>query len=98
MDLKYAFVHEWLTPKATGGSELVVKEILQHIDVDLYALIDFESVNPESYLYQRKIKTTFLQNFPLARNGVQKYLPFLPLAIEQLDLNHYDIILWRLSN
>ncbi len=93
MDLKYALVHEWLTPEAKGGSELVVKEILQHIDVDLYALIDFESVNPESYLYQRKITTTFLQKFPLARNGVQKYLPLLPLAIEQLDLNHYDIIL-----
>ena len=93
MALKYAFVHEWLTPKATGGSELVVKEILQHIDADLYALIDFESVNPDSYLYQRKITTTFLQKFPQARNGVQKYLPLLPLAIEQLDLNHYDIIL-----
>ncbi len=93
MDLKYAFVHEWLTPKATGGSELVVKEILQHIDADLYALIDFESVNPESYLYQRKIGTTFLQKFPQARNGVQKYLPLLPLAIEQLDLNRYDVIL-----
>ncbi len=93
MDLKYAFVHEWLTPKATGGSELVVKEILQHIDADLYALIDFESVNPESYLYQRKIGTTFLQKFPQACNGVQKYLPLLPLAIEQLDLNRYDIIL-----
>ena len=93
MDLKYAFVHEWLTPKATGGSELVVKEILQHIDADLYALIDFESINPESYLYQRKIGTTFLQKFPQARNGVQKYLPLLPLAIEQLDLNRYDVIL-----
>ena len=93
MDLKYAFVHEWLTPRATGGSELVVKEILQHIDADLYALIDFESVNPESYLYQRKIGTTFLQKFPQARNGVQKYLPLLPLAIEQLDLNRYDVIL-----
>ena len=93
MDLKYALVHEWLTPKAKGGSELVVKEILQHIDADLYALIDFESVNPESYLYQREIKTTFLQKFPKARDGVQKYLPILPLAIEQLDLNHYDVIL-----
>ena len=93
MNLKYALVHEWLTPKATGGSELVVKEILQHIDADLYALIDFESVNPESYLYQREIQTTFLQHFPQARNGVQKYLPLLPLAIEQLDLNHYDVIL-----
>ncbi len=89
----YALVHEWLTPKATGGSELVVAEILKLIDADLYALIDFESANPDSYLYKRSIGTTFLQHFPLARNGVQKYLPLLPLAIEQLDLRPYDIIL-----
>lgn len=76
MPLKYALVHEWLTPKATGGSELVVREILNHIDADLYALIDFESQNPESYLYQRQIGKTFLQHFPFAHNGIQKYLPF----------------------
>ncbi len=93
MEFKYALVHEWLTPKATGGSELVVKEILKYIDGDLYSLIDFESINPESYLYGRSIGTTFLQHFPLARSGVQKYLPLLPLAIEQLDLREYDVIL-----
>ncbi len=93
MPLKYALVHEWLTPKATGGSELVVREILNHIDADLYALIDFESTNPESYLFRRQIGTTFLQHFPLARNGVQKYLPLLPLAIEHLDLRAYDVII-----
>lgn len=93
MNPTYALVHEWLTPKATGGSELVVQEILKFIDADLYALIDFESTNPESYLYQRKIGSTFLQHFPFAKNGVQKYLPFLPIAIEQLDLRKYDIIL-----
>ncbi len=59
---KYAMVHEWLTPKATGGSELVVREILNLIDADLYALIDFESSNPESYLYKRQIGTTFFCN------------------------------------
>ena len=91
--MKYALVHEWLTPEATGGSELVVQEILRHVDADLYALIDFESSNPHSYLYQRTIGTTFLQQFPRARQGVQKYLPFLPLAIEQLDLRQYDVIL-----
>ena len=93
MELKYALVHEWLTPLATGGSELVVQEILKHVEADLYALIDFESVNPQSYLYQRSIQTTFLQKFPQARQGIQKYLPLLPLAIEQLDLNQYDVIL-----
>lgn len=91
--MKYALVHEWLTPKATGGSELVVQEILQHIDADLYALIDFESTNAQSYLFGRSIGTTFLQHLPLARNGVQKYLPLLPIAIEQLDLRSYDLIL-----
>lgn len=93
MSLKYALVHEWLTPKATGGSELVVQEILKHIDANLYALIDFESTNPQSYLFERNIGTTFLQRLPFARNGVQKYLPLLPLAIEQLDLRDYDVIL-----
>jgi glycosyltransferase involved in cell wall biosynthesis len=91
--MKYALVHEWLTPKATGGSELVVQEILKHIDADLYALIDFESTNPESYLYKRSIGTTFIQNLPNADQNIQKYLPVLPLAIEQLDLRNYDVIL-----
>jgi glycosyltransferase involved in cell wall biosynthesis len=90
---KYALVHEWLTPQATGGSELVVQAILQFVQADLYALIDFESVNPKSYLYGRPIGTTFLQHFPFSQRGVQKYLPLLPLAIEQLDLGDYDIIL-----
>jgi glycosyltransferase involved in cell wall biosynthesis len=91
--MKTALVHEWFTPKATGGSELVVGEIVKGIEADLYALIDFESVNRESYLWGRAIGTTFLQHFPLARRGVQKYLPLLPFAIEQLDLRAYDLIL-----
>ncbi len=91
--MRYALVHEWLTPNATGGSELVVREILKYVDADLYALIDFESTNPESYLYGRQIGTTFLQNFPLVSGNIQKYLPFFPLAIEQLDLRNYDIVL-----
>jgi glycosyltransferase involved in cell wall biosynthesis len=91
--LKYALVHEWLTPKATGGSELVVRAILNEIDADLYALIDFESTNPRSYLHERKIGTTFLQKLPGVKGGVQKYLALMPLAIEQLNLTNYDVIL-----
>ncbi len=92
-DLNCALVHEWLTPRATGGSELVVREILACIAADLYATIDFESLNPDSYLYQRNIGTTFLQHFPGAKSGVQKYLALMPIAIEQLDLRNYDLIL-----
>ncbi|MBD2636321.1 glycosyltransferase [Limnothrix sp. FACHB-881] len=98
-DRRYALVHEWLTPLATGGSELVVREMVTQLDrwlpepVALHALIDFESSNSESYLYGRAIGHTFLQRFPGAIRGVQRYLPLWPLAIEQLDLRAYDIIL-----
>lgn len=92
-NMKYALVHEWLTPEAKGGSELVVQAILNQIEADIYALIDFESNNSESYLYQKKIGTTFLQYLPRAKQGVQKYLPLLPIAIEQLDLSSYQVIL-----
>lgn len=90
---RYALVHEWLTPHATGGSELVVEQILGHIDADVHALIDFESSNPDSYLYERPIGTSFLQKFPRAQYGLQNYLPLMPLAIEQLNLENYDVIL-----
>ncbi|MBD2105098.1 glycosyltransferase [Leptolyngbya sp. FACHB-261] len=92
-DVKYALVHEWLTPEATGGSELVVQAILRCYNADVFSLIDFESQQPESFFYKRKVTPTFLQHLPGARRGVQKYLPLLPLAIEQLDLREYDVIL-----
>ena len=91
--MKIALVHEWLTPKATGGSELVVKEILEVVEAQLFALIDFESVNPDSYLYQRHIEKTFIQYLPFSSNGLQKYLPLLPFAIEQLNVIDYDMVL-----
>lgn len=93
MRYKYALVHEWLTPHASGGSEIVVQEILTQFRADLYALIDFESSNPNSYFYGRKIGTTFLQRMPGVASGIQQYLPLFPLAIEQLDLRDYDVIL-----
>lgn len=96
--MRYALVHEWFTPHATGGSELVVEEILRELGgrglgADVFSLIDFESTNPDHYLYQRSIVTSFLQHFPRAKQGIQKYLPFWPLAIEQFDLRDYDVIL-----
>lgn len=82
-------MYEWLIHQATGDSEILVREILNLVDADLYALIDFESNNPDSYLYQRQIGTTFLQRFPYAENGVQNYLRLFPIAVEQLDFREY---------
>ena len=93
-----ALVHEWFTPRSVGGSELVVRELDRLLTArgrrpDLHALVDGESRRPGSWLEGRPIRTTFLQGLPWGVSHVQQYLPLLPLAIEQLDLAAYPLVL-----
>jgi glycosyltransferase involved in cell wall biosynthesis len=95
---RLALVHEWFTPRSTGGSELVVRECDQlfsqaGIQTDLFALVDGESRRPGSWLEGRTIRTSFIQQLPWGVSHVQQYLPLLPLAIEQLDLGAYPLVL-----
>jgi len=89
-----ALVHEWFTPRSVGGSELVVRELDQLLDQpQLFALVDGESRRRGSWLEGRSIHTSFVQGLPWGVSHVQQYLPLLPLAIEQLDLSGYPLVL-----
>lgn len=95
---RLALVHEWFTPRSTGGAELVVRAFDQlfaqrGIQADLFALVDGESRRPGSWLEGRTIGTSFIQQLPWGVSHVQQYLPLLPLAIEQLDLGAYPLVL-----
>ena len=93
-DCAVALVHEWFTPRAVGGSELVVQQ-LDHLlqQPQLHALVDGESGRAGSWLAGRPIRTSFIQHLPWGTSHVQQYLPLLPLAIEQLDLGDYPLVL-----
>ncbi|MEI6169634.1 MAG: glycosyltransferase, partial [Candidatus Saccharibacteria bacterium] len=41
----------------------------------------------------RKVHSTFLQNWPLARRKHQLFAPLRPLAFESLDLSGYDLVI-----
>jgi glycosyltransferase involved in cell wall biosynthesis len=45
------------------------------------------------FLRGKKVTTTFIQKLPLARKHFRKYLGFMPVAIEQLDLSGYDVVI-----
>lgn len=90
--MRVAVVHEWLVTRA--GSEKVVEQILQiWPDADLFAVVDFYDDADRVWLGDRKVTTTFLQKWPLAKKKFRAYLPFMPLAIEQLDLSGYDLVI-----
>ena len=45
------------------------------------------------FLAGRPVRTSFLQRLPFARRRFRAYLPLMPLAIEQFDLQDYDLVL-----
>ncbi|WP_263261186.1 glycosyltransferase family 4 protein [Pseudomonas sp. RIT-PI-S] len=90
--MKIAIVHDWLVTFA--GAERVLASMLKiWPQADLFAVIDFLSDEDRARLGGKQAKTTFIQRLPKARTRYQTYLPLMPLAIEQMDLSGYDLIL-----
>ncbi|CAM3369155.1 Glycosyltransferase, group 1 family protein [Klebsiella quasipneumoniae subsp. similipneumoniae] len=85
-------VADWLVTYA--GAERVIKEIIDiYPNSDLYSVVDFLSEQSRSYFHGKKALTTFIQKLPRAKKAYQKYLPLMPLAIEQLDVSSHDVII-----
>jgi glycosyltransferase involved in cell wall biosynthesis len=91
--MKIAVVHEWFATIA--GSERVVEQILAlYPEADVFAVYaDAEVVESTPFLRGHKLQTTFIQKLPRARQSFRSYLPLMPLAIEQLDLSGYDLVI-----
>lgn len=91
-ELNVGIVADWFITYA--GSEKVVAEFLDVFpEAELYSVVDFLSSENKSHFKNKNITTTFIQKFPFARKKYQSYLPFMPLAIEQLDVSKHDVIL-----
>jgi glycosyltransferase involved in cell wall biosynthesis len=90
--MKIAIVHDWLDTWA--GSERVLVEMAALFPAaDLYALVDFLPQTERTRLNRAKIGTTFIQRLPFARRHFRKYLSLMPLAMEQLDMRGYDLVI-----
>jgi glycosyltransferase involved in cell wall biosynthesis len=89
---RIAVIHDWLTTYA--GAERVLEQILAlYPDADLFAVCDFLSESDRAFLGGRIPTTTFIQRLPGARKHYRSYLPLMPLAIEQIDLSAYDLVI-----
>jgi glycosyltransferase involved in cell wall biosynthesis len=90
--MKTAIVCDWLITYA--GSERLLGELIQCFpDADLFAVVDFIPPAERGFLQNKPVKTTYIQRFPFAKKMYRSYLPWMPLAIEQLDLSGYQLII-----
>ena len=90
--MKVAIVHDWLT--LTGGAERVLDELFRLFpQSDLFCVVCHLPDSERGLLGGRVPKTSFIQRLPFSARWYRKYLPLMPLAIEQFDLSGYDLVI-----
>lgn len=90
--MRIAVIHDWLTSYA--GSERVLEQILAlYPAADLFSVVDFLPQEQRTFIQDRSVRTSFIQDLPFARTKYRQYLPLMPLAVEQFDLSSYDLVI-----
>ncbi|HVH82155.1 MAG TPA: glycosyltransferase, partial [Stellaceae bacterium] len=89
--MKVAIVHYWLV--GMRGGEKVVEalcEMFPQADIFTHVYVP-EAVSDT--IRGHRVTTSFINGLPAAPRLYKRYLPLMPLALEQLDLRGYDLVI-----
>ncbi|WP_084395817.1 glycosyltransferase [Henriciella aquimarina] len=89
--MRVALIHYWLN--GMRGGERVLETLCEMFpDADIFThVVDRSKLS--DVINRHNIKTTFISKMPFARSQYQKYLPFMPRALEEIDLTGYDLVI-----
>jgi glycosyltransferase involved in cell wall biosynthesis len=89
--VKVAIVHYWLV--GMRGGEKVVEALCELFpDADIFTHV-YNPRRLSETILRHRITTTFIASLPFAEKLYKVYLPLMPLALEQLDLEAYDLVI-----
>ena len=89
--MRVAIVHYWLVGMR-GGEKVIEALCRMYPEADVFTHVYVpEAVSEE--IRRNKVTTSFIGRLPRAAKLYQRYLPLMPLALEQLDLRGYDLII-----
>lgn len=89
--MRTAIIHYWIV--AERGGEKVVRALCD-LFPDAVIFTHVADAALARRLYPgHEIRTTFIAKLPFARRLYQSYLPLMPLALEELDLCEFDLVL-----
>lgn len=90
--MKTAIICDWLVVYA--GAEKVLEQIIKlYPEADLFCIVDFLEKKDRRFLNGKKPTPSIIQKLPFAKKAYRSYLPLMPLAIEQLDVSGYDLVI-----
>lgn len=88
---RVAVVHYWLV--GIAGGEKVLQAILRlYPDADVFTIIHDPEVSAQ-LVGSRKLTASFMQRIPGVRRFYRKLLPLMPIAVENIDVSGYDLVI-----
>lgn len=88
---RVAIVHYWLV--TMRGGERVIERLLHLFpQADIFTHV-YDPARVSRTIAGQRVTTSFIQKLPGARRHYQKYLPLMPMALEELDLRGYDLVI-----
>jgi glycosyltransferase involved in cell wall biosynthesis len=88
---RVAIIHYWLVGMR-GGERVLERLIHLYPDADIFTHVHVPEAT-STVINGRPVYTSFIQKLPGASRHYQKYLPLMPMALEQLDLRGYDLVI-----
>jgi glycosyltransferase involved in cell wall biosynthesis len=88
---RVAIIHYWLVGMR-GGERVLERLIKLFPDADIFTHVYVPEAT-SAIINARPVRTTFIQKLPGAARHYQKYLPLMPMALEELDLRGYDLVI-----
>lgn len=89
--MRVALIHDWLTGMR-GGEKILDALCELYPDADIFTLFHRRgSVSPA--IERHRIRTSVVQRLPFASTQYRRYLPLFPFAIEQFDLDGYELVI-----
>ena len=87
---KVAIVHDWLT--GMRGGEKVLEGLVDLLpEAQIFTLLHIPgSVSPK--LEANRPKQSFVRFLPGVERHYRRYLPLFPIAVEQFDLDEFDLV------
>jgi glycosyltransferase involved in cell wall biosynthesis len=89
--VKVALIHDWLTGMR-GGERALLAFCEMFPDADLFTLVRVPGAT-DPIIERRRVRTSPIQWLPWPGRLYRHYLPLFPVAIEQFDLDGYDLVL-----
>jgi glycosyltransferase involved in cell wall biosynthesis len=89
--MRVALVHYWLI--GDRGGEKVLTALYQMFPGATVFTHVFDPAAAPAAFRNADVRTSFIAKLPFARTKYQVYLPFMPMALEGLDLQDFDLVI-----